>query len=110
MIVTDLEAAAHDAPHPNPTRPATALLHDADDLRLVLFHLAPGQAVPTHTSPSTVALQIVSGSGFVTGGTGEVAVEAGRLVTYAPHEPHGMRAAEAELVLLAAIAPRPGTR
>jgi len=37
-------------------------------------------------------------------------VAAGDVVTYDPNEIHGMRAADEELVLLATITPRPGSR
>jgi quercetin dioxygenase-like cupin family protein len=37
-------------------------------------------------------------------------VQAGSLVAYDPDEPHGMRATSEELVLLAAITPRPASR
>lgn len=108
MIVTHLLEAAASAVTANPTRPGTALLHDSDALRLVLFRIGPGQAVPPHTSHSAVALQVVAGAGLVSGADGEWAVSAGDLVVFDEQEPHGMRATDVELVLLAAIAPRPG--
>jgi quercetin dioxygenase-like cupin family protein len=37
-------------------------------------------------------------------------VATGDVVTYEPNELHGMRAVTEELVLLATITPRPGTR
>jgi quercetin dioxygenase-like cupin family protein len=91
-------------------RPATVLAHDSSDARVVIFRLDPGQAVAAHTSPSTVLLTIVSGSGTVTGAEGERAVKAGDLVAYAAQEPHGMRAAAEQFVIAAVIAPRPGGR
>ncbi|HYC50710.1 MAG TPA: cupin domain-containing protein [Gemmatimonadaceae bacterium] len=105
--IPDLAAAAVAA---NPSRPATMVGHDTADARVVLFRIEPGQAVAVHTNPSTVLLSIVSGSGFVTGADGEEAVSAGDLVTYAPKEPHGMRATTTQLVIAAVISPRPGDR
>jgi len=92
------------------SRPATMVAHDSADARVVLFRIEPGQAVAVHTNPSTVLLSVVSGSGFVSGAEGEQPVSAGDLVTYAPSEPHGMRAASIRLVIAAVIAPRPGER
>jgi quercetin dioxygenase-like cupin family protein len=46
----------------------------------------------------------------LSGGDGERACAAGDVVVFAPDELHGMRAADAELLLLATIAPRPGAR
>ena len=55
-------------------------------------------------------LTVLSGKGVVTDESEEHAVEAGQVICYAPNELHGMRAIDEELQLLAAIAPRPGTR
>lgn len=110
MKVVEPAAAARDAVAAHPERPATALVHDGPDVRLVVFRIAPGQAVAVHTSPSTVVLHVLSGDGVVSGVEGERAVRAGQVVVYQPNEPHSMRAADQELVLLAAIAPRPGGR
>ena len=109
MQVHDAIALARLAPsHAN--RPGTSVIHDTDDARLVLFRIAPSQKVSVHTSPSTVILTVLSGSGMVTGGTEEQEVTAGDIVTLAPGEPHGMRAVTEEVVILASITPRPGTR
>ena len=109
MNVIDPRGAAAAAVAPNATRPATAIVHDSEHARLVVFRLAPGQAVPPHRSNSTVTLSVLGGRGFVSGVDGERAVAAGDLVVYEPEEMHGMRAAEEELTLLATIAPRPGS-
>jgi quercetin dioxygenase-like cupin family protein len=106
----DPRAVARAAVSASPTRPATAVLHDTDDLRLVVFRIAPGQAVAVHTSPSTVMLTVLEGRGVLSGGDGERDCGAGDVVAYAPGERHGMRAGDVELLLLATITPRPGTR
>ena len=110
MRTYDPRAAARDALAARPDRPATAMIHDTPDARLVVFRIAPGQAVPAHTNASTVVLHVLEGSGMVTGADGEHRVEAGTVVTYEPREPHGMRAIKEELTLLAVIAPRPANR
>ena len=110
MKVLEPAAAARDAVAAHPERPATALVHDAPDVRLVVFRIGPGQTVAAHTSPSTVLLHVLSGAGVVSGADGEREVHAGQVVVYEPNESHSMRAAGQELVLLAAIAPRPGGR
>jgi quercetin dioxygenase-like cupin family protein len=93
-----------------PNRPATALLHDVPDARVVVFRIEAGQAVAPHTSTSTVLLAIVEGSGTVSGASGESTVRAGDLVTYEVGELHGMKAGSEQLVLVAIITPRPGAR
>lgn len=106
----DPRAAARAAVAANPARPATALLHDTADARLVVFRIAPGQEVPPHTSPSTVTLTVLEGRGILSGGDGERECGAGEMVTYEPEELHAMRATTEELLLLATITPRPGGR
>ena len=104
----DPRAVAKTAVAPPSPRPATALMHDAPGARLVVFRIEPGQQVALHTSPSTVILSIVSGSGAVLGAEGEREVRAGELVVYEPQELHGMRALDEQLVIAAMITPRPG--
>lgn len=97
----------------NPDRASTAILLDSDDARIVVFRIDAGQGVPPHTSDSTVILTVVSGSGFVSGPVAgvitELQVSAGAIATYSPGELHGMRAEADNLVIVATIAPRPGT-
>ena len=99
-----IAAAAVSAGH---DRPAVALAHDADEGRLVIFRIQPGQRVAPHTSTSSVFMTVVSGTGFVLGGEGERAVRAGEVLAIAPREQHGMRAEHEELVIAALITPRP---
>jgi quercetin dioxygenase-like cupin family protein len=109
MHVHDAIAQARLAPA-SATRPATSVIHDSADARLVLFRIAPSQAVAVHTSPSTVILTVLAGSGLLTGGATDQEITEGDVVTVEPSEPHGMRSVTEELVILATITPRPGTR
>jgi quercetin dioxygenase-like cupin family protein len=112
MQTLDPRAAARAAISARAGRPATAILHDTSDVRLVVFRLAPGEQVAPHRSPSTVQLTVLEGSGTLTGEEGTLPIDAkcreGDVVSYAPNELHGMRAGDEELLLLATIAPRPG--
>jgi quercetin dioxygenase-like cupin family protein len=110
MKTMDPLSAAREAVAAAPTRPATAVLLDTPHTRLIVFRIAPGQAVPPHQNSSTVLLTVLAGEGVVTGGDGEHHCKAGDLIVFDPGELHGMRAAEHELLLLATIAPRPGAR
>lgn len=110
MKALDPVALARAAVSANPARPATAVIHESDDVRLVVFRLAPGQQVPPHTSHSTVLLTVLEGSGVLSGGDSvERRCSKGDVVAYIPGELHGMKASGEELLLLAAIAPRPGS-
>jgi quercetin dioxygenase-like cupin family protein len=97
-----------------PGRPATAVIRDTPDARLVVFRLAPGQAVPPHRNASSVLLTVLAGAGVLEGEEDGAPVPracvAGDVVAYAPNELHAMRATDDELLLLATITPRPGTR
>jgi quercetin dioxygenase-like cupin family protein len=110
MKYLDTRAAAREARAAQADRPATTVLHDVPDARLLIFRIAPGQAVPPHTSTSTVILTVLEGTGTVIGGAEERAVSVGDVIIYEPNELHGMRAAHDTFVLLATITPRPGTR
>jgi quercetin dioxygenase-like cupin family protein len=110
MIALDPRAVARAAPAKSSQRPATAILHDGNDARLVVFRLLAGQSVAPHRSPSTVMLSVLEGAGVLSGADGDRDCIAGDLVAYAPNELHGMRATTQEFLLLAIIAPRPGAR
>jgi quercetin dioxygenase-like cupin family protein len=106
--------AARNAVAASAGRPATAILHDTPDLRLVVFRLAAGQSVPPHRSPSSVLLTVLAGTGMLSGeeasGPTEQQCTAGEQTAYLPSELHGMRALDTELLILATITPRPGSR
>ena len=110
MKTIDARHIAAGAATANASRPATTVICDLPDARLVVFRIAPGQAVAPHHNASTVILTVLAGTGVVTGGDAESVVSAGDVVVYEPNERHGMHAVDEELVLLATIAPRPGAR
>ena len=110
MIALDPRQAARDAVAASPSRPATAILIDSPDARLVVFRILPGQSVAPHHNPSTVMITVLQGEGLLSGKDGERRCTAGEMVTYEPGETHGMRATDVELHLLALITPRPGKR
>jgi quercetin dioxygenase-like cupin family protein len=115
MRALDPTRAARAAVAAHPERPATAVLDDTPDARLVVFRLARGQAVPPHRSASTVLFSVFAGAGVLSGedaggGPVERPCAAGDMIAYAPDELHGMRAGTEELLLLATITPRPGDR
>ncbi len=104
-------AAARGAITAVPARPASAIVHDSPDSRLVVFRIEPGQEVSAHRSTSTVVLNVLEGSGILSGADGEQrSCSAGDIVLYEPNEEHSMRASEETLLILATITPRPGTR
>ncbi len=96
------------APPARPDRPATRVLHDEPNLRVIAFHLLPGQMVPRHSNESTVLVQVISGQGRFSGADGEATLRAGEAAVYRPGEIHAIAALDEPLVFHAVIAPRPG--
>ena len=70
MNAIDALGAALGAVTANPSRPATATVHDAPAVRLVVFRIEPGQAVATHTNEGTVLLTVLAGQGTISGADG----------------------------------------
>lgn len=103
-----MKALPLEAPPAREDRPATRLLHDEPNARVVAFHLQPGQVVPAHRSPSTVLLQVIAGEGTFRGADGEARLGAGETVVFAPDEEHAIEADGVPLHFLAFITPRPG--
>lgn len=96
------------APPARPDRPATRVLHDEPNLRVIAFHLLPGQTVPPHKNASTVLVQVITGSGRFAGEDADATLRAGESAVYRPQETHSMEALAEPLVFHAIIAPRPG--
>ncbi|HEX7049529.1 MAG TPA: cupin domain-containing protein [Longimicrobiales bacterium] len=91
-----------------PDRAASMVVHDEPNLRIVSFHLLPGQRIPPHRSASTVSVQVVRGTGTFRGAEDEAVLGPGEGAVFAPGETHAIEAADGPLEFLALIAPRPG--
>ena len=89
-------------------RPASELLHDEANVRIVCFHMLPGQSIAPHRSDSTVVVEVVSGGGIFHGADSEALLVAGQSAVFAPGELHAIDARSEPLRFLALIAPRPG--
>lgn len=89
-------------------RPATRILHDEPNLRMIAFHLLPGQTVPPHRSTSTVLVQVIAGRGRFIGEDAEATLRPGESAVYRPGETHSIEALDEPLVFHAVLAPRPG--
>jgi quercetin dioxygenase-like cupin family protein len=87
-------------------RPVSRLVHDAPEMRVVVFGLEAGQELAPHTAPARVLLHVVQGRGAFITGRGEEPAHPGAFAVSEPNELHGFRAEE-RTALLAVIAPRP---
>ena len=94
-------------PEARAERYATAVAHQDANVRVVGFALAPGQEVPAHRSPSTVVVQVVSGTGVFRGDEAEVTLGPGGSAVFEPGETHSIRALGEGLHFLAVLAPAP---
>ena len=90
-------------------RPTTAILHDESSVRVVAFHLLPGQRIPPHDNGSTVTVHVVEGRGTFAGDEGGVVLGPGGTAVYRPRETRAIDddAGEA-LRFLAFLTPAPG--
>lgn len=95
-------------PSPRSDRPASMLLHDEPNIRIVAFRLQPGQVIPAHQSPSTVTVIVTEGAGTFEGEDGQVELQVGESAIYAPGEMHAILATAEPLRFMALISPRPG--
>ena len=95
-------------PAPRAERPATHLLHDEPNARVVAFHLTEGQEVPSHRSDSTVLVQVTEGEGLFRGADSEARLGVGQAAVFAPGEPHSIQTLGGPLRFLAILTPRPG--
>jgi quercetin dioxygenase-like cupin family protein len=87
-------------------QPVSEVLHSCQDMRVILFHLQPGQAIEPHTSESSVSLHVIEGQGELLAGGDWAPAGAGTIRFYPPGEPHGVRATDSTLAVLATLAPR----
>lgn len=69
------------------------------DLRVILFHFAPGQELSEHTSSKPAVLHFLSGEATVTLGTEIMQAGANSMAYMQPHLPHSI-VAETEVKML----------
>ena len=91
-----------------PSLLAPSLLGDILSAVREAFHLAPGQVVEPHSTPSSVLVVVVSGTGTFRGDRTEALLGPGQAAIFEPGETHGIEATDGRLHFLAVIAPRPG--
>lgn len=95
-------------PAARPDRAASELVHDDPDVRVVAFHLQPGQEIKSHRSKSTVLVQVTAGRGRFIGEECAEELATGESAVFAPGEPHAIEALDEPLRFLAVITPGPG--
>lgn len=96
-------------PEPRAERPASMILHDEPNVRVVAFRLEPGQEIKPHRSTSTVLVQVVEGAGTFTGEDDSALLAPGEGAVYEPGELHSIRADVVPLRFLAFLTPSPAS-
>lgn len=91
----------------SPQQPRVNLLHNSEQMRVVLFGFLPGQEMAPHSVESEISFYILEGEGRVLVGKEESPVSSGTLVFCPPGALHGLKATT-NLVVLATISPSPG--
>ncbi len=94
-------------PQKRTDRPASALLHDEANVRVVAFALEPGQIVPPHSSASTVMVHVRRGGGRFLGAGDAARLAAGESAIYQAAETHSIEAGSEGVEFLAIISPGP---
>lgn len=75
----------------SPDGPGVTMLHNSQDLKVVLVGLEPGQALPEHVGPSA-SFHFLDGYGTMLVGTEEIEVAAGAIVVVPTGDARGVRA------------------
>lgn len=91
----------------SPQRPRVNMLHNSEQMRVVLFGFLPGQEMSPHSVASEISFYILEGEGRVLVGEEESPVSAGALVFCPPGARHGIKTTT-NMVVLATISPSPG--
>lgn len=94
-------------PKPAADGVSAEMIHNCQDMQVVLIQLSPGGSLPVSTSSSSVSLQVVSGRCELVAGAEWVEARAGTMWFYPPGEPFGVRATDEPATVLATYAPRP---
>jgi quercetin dioxygenase-like cupin family protein len=71
-----------------------------DDIRVVMFHFAPGQELSEHTAAKPALLYFISGEADLTLGQDDHHAGPGTFVHMEPHLPHSILAKSAVIMLL----------
>jgi quercetin dioxygenase-like cupin family protein len=76
---------------PSPERPGVSVLHESDELKVVLVTLNPGQALPPHPGPAA-SFHFLAGDGVMVVDEEEAAVGPGSTAIAPPGSRRSVRA------------------
>lgn len=81
------------------------LLADKPEMRVALMCLKPGQEVTPHKAPLRLLMYVVEGRGIFTVGDETIEADEKTCILCEPSVPHGFRAGESPLVVMAVVTP-----
>lgn len=85
----------------SPDHPVPTVLHESDELKVVLVGLEPGQVLPEHSAPAA-AFHVLDGSGIVTVDGAPAQVGPGATIVVTSGARRGWRA-QSRLVFLGSL-------
>ncbi len=89
-------------------KPFSEKILETNEFLVIHFYLKKGQKIPMHTSPSTVFVSVLKGTGIFFYQTENQFKElkTGDSIKYEPEEPHGFKALD-DMIVQAVIVPKP---
>lgn len=88
-----------------PDRIGREMLSDKPEMRIALMCLEPGQELAPHKAPLRLMMYVVEGRGVFKVGDEEIEADEKTCVLCEPMTPHGFRAKESRLVVMAVVTP-----
>ncbi len=88
-----------------PDRISREMLADKPEMRIALMCLEPGQELKPHKAPMRLLMYCVEGKGIVTVGDEDIEVDEKTCILCEPMVPHGFRAKDSRLVVMAVVTP-----
>ncbi len=81
------------------------MLSDKPEMRIALMCLEPGQKLAPHKAPMRLLMYCVEGKGIFTVGDKEIEANEKTCILCDPMVPHGFRATDERLVVMAVVTP-----
>lgn len=88
-----------------PNKISREMLSDKPEMRIALMCLEPGQKLAPHKAPMRLLMYCVEGKGIFTVGDEEIEATERTCILCDPMVPHGFRATDERLVVMAVVTP-----
>ncbi len=88
-----------------PDRIGREMLSDKPEMRIALMCLEPGQELAPHKAPLRLMMYVVEGKGVFKVGDEEMEVDEKTCLLCEPMTPHGFKAKDSRLVVMAVVTP-----